>query len=219
MWNWTISNAFGLQCRILPTSPQSQIWYEIILWWVESTHESRLVRGYLQKMPYPSGVPKHRTIDWGAKILDKGFLVWFGLVCFYGTWTIVGYSCQIHYIHISSSSSSSSCRAASSDIPDPLSPLIPIVHRLRQVFRTTSRISQSCCMQVRAAHSAFARSYMGVHRSSSLMISSLLLQQCPACLVRLTWIVFVMGGRWLYSWCFVGCCLQDLFNIARSILV
>ena len=27
------------------------------------------------------------------------------------------------------------------------------------------------------------------------MSSSLLLQQCPACLVRLTWIVFVMGGR------------------------
>ena len=32
------------------------------------------------------------------------------------------------------------------------------------------------------------------------MSSSLLLQQCPACLVRLTWIVFVMVGRWLYSW-------------------
>ena len=27
------------------------------------------------------------------------------------------------------------------------------------------------------------------------MSSSLLLQQCPACLVRLTWIVFVMGGN------------------------
>ena len=27
------------------------------------------------------------------------------------------------------------------------------------------------------------------------MSSSLLFQQCPACLVRLTWIVFVMGGR------------------------
>ena len=27
-------------------------------------------------------------------------------------------------------SSSSSCRAASTDIPDPLSPLLPIVHRL-----------------------------------------------------------------------------------------
>ena len=29
------------------------------------------------------------------------------------------------------------------------------------------------------------------------MGSFLLLQQCPACLVSLTWIVFVMGGRWL----------------------
>ena len=28
-----------------------------------------------------------------------------------------------------------------------------------------------------------------------------------------------MGGRWLYSCCFVGCCLQDLFNIAHSTLV
>ena len=36
------------------------------------------------------------------------------------------------------SSSSSSCRATSTDIPDPLSPLLPIIHRLRQVFRFTS---------------------------------------------------------------------------------
>ena len=74
-------------------------------------------------------------------------------------------------------------------------------------------------MYVRAGRSAFARPYVGVHRSKSLMSSSLLLQQCPACLVRLTWIVFVMGGRWPYSWCFVGCYRQDLFNIACSILV
>ena len=45
----------------------------------------------------------------------------------------------------------------------------------------------------------------------------LLLQLCPACLVRLILIIFVMGGRWCYSCCFVGCCLQDLFNITRSI--
>ena len=51
------------------------------------------------------------------------------------------------------------------------------------------------------------------------MSSSLLLQQCPECLVRLTWIVFVIGSAWSYSSCFVGCCLQDLFNIARSLLV
>ena len=37
-------------------------------------------------------------------------------------------------------SSSSSCRAASTDIPDPLSPLFPIVHRLWQVLRATSCI-------------------------------------------------------------------------------
>ena len=43
--------------------------------------------------------------------------------------------------------------------------------------------------------------------------------QCPTCLVYLILIVFMMGGRWLHSYCFVGCCLQDLFNIARSILV
>ena len=37
-------------------------------------------------------------------------------------------------------SSSSSRHAGSTDIPEPLSPLFPIVHRLRQVFWTTSRI-------------------------------------------------------------------------------
>ena len=34
-------------------------------------------------------------------------------------------------------SSSSSCRAASMDIPDTLSPLLPIVHCFWQVFRAT----------------------------------------------------------------------------------
>ena len=29
----------------------------------------------------------------------------------------------------------------------------------------------------------------------------------------------MMGGRWPYSWCLVGCCCQDLFHIARNILV
>ena len=115
------------------------------------------------------------------------------------------------------SSSSSSCRAACTDIPDPLSPLLPIIHRLWQVFRAIS--SHSCCMYVQAGRPAFAWPYAEVHRSTSLMSSSLLLQQCPACLVRLTWIVFVMRGSWPYSWCFVGCYHQDLFNIVHNILV
>ena len=79
--------------------------------------------------------------------------------------------------------------------------------------------SQRCSVYVRAGRPAFARPYAGVHRSTSLMSSPLPLRQCPACLVRLTWIVFVMGGRWPYSWCLVGCCCQELFNIACSILV
>ena len=79
--------------------------------------------------------------------------------------------------------------------------------------------SHSCWMYVRAGRPAFARPCVGIHKSTSLMSSSLLLQQCPACLVRLTWIVFVIGGRWPYSWWLVGCCCQDLFRIARSILV
>ena len=78
--------------------------------------------------------------------------------------------------------------------------------------------SHSCGMYVRAGHPAFAWPYAGVHRSISLMSSFLLLQQGPACLVRLTCIVFVIGGRWPYSRCLVGCCRQDLFNIARNLI-
>ena len=44
------------------------------------------------------------------------------------------------HIYIYISSSSSSCRAASADIPDRLSPFLPIIHRLRQVFRITTRV-------------------------------------------------------------------------------
>ena len=79
--------------------------------------------------------------------------------------------------------------------------------------------AQSCFMQVLAGCPAFALPCEGVHQSTSLMSSSLLLQQCSICLVRLTWIFFVMGGKWPCSCCFVVCCLQISFNIARGILV
>ena len=46
------------------------------------------------------------------------------------------------------------------------------------------------------------------------MSSSFLLQQCP-----MSWMVLEMGVRWPYSCYFVGCCIQDLFNIAHSILI
>ena len=44
----------------------------------------------------------------------------------------------------------------------------------------------------------------GFHRTTSLTSSSLLLQQCPAGLVCLLLIVFVINGWWPYSCCFVG---------------
>ena len=51
--------------------------------------------------------------------------------------------------------------------------------------------SHSCWMYVRAGPPAFARPYVGVHRNTSLMSSSLLLQLCSACLVCQTWIVSI----------------------------
>ena len=113
------------------------------------------------------------------------------------------------------SSSSSSCRAASTGIPDPRHFSLSFIASDRSSgLHPVS--SHSCWMYVRAGRPAFARPYVGVHRSTSLMSSSLLLQQC---LFRLTWIVFVMGGSWPYCWYLVGCCHQDLFNTACSILI
>ena len=119
-----------------------------------------------------------------------------------------------------SSSSSSSCRAGSADIPDPLSPLFPIVHRLRAGLLDNipyPHIAAECMfvLVVLLLHGHV----WGSIRVHHLWVSSLLLQHCPACLVRLSWIVFVIGGRWPYSWCLVVCCRQDLFKIARSIYV
>ena len=55
------------------------------------------------------------------------------------------------------------------------------------------------------------------HMRGSIVEHRLWARPC-FCMCGSSFIVFVMGGRWPYSWCFVGCCLQDLFKIARSIL-
>ena len=54
--------------------------------------------------------------------------------------------------------------------------------------------SHSCCMNVRAGRPAFDWPYAGVHRSTSLTISSLLLQQCSASSSK--WILY----PWYESW-------------------
>ena len=55
---------------------------------------------------------------------------------------IIILSCHQHGWNIRTNTlSSSSRRAISTDIPDPLSPHLPIIHSFRQVFRATSCIS------------------------------------------------------------------------------
>ena len=77
---------------------------------------------------------------------------------------------------------------------------------------------QSCCRYVFLDHPTLTQLCEVVHKRISLVISFLLLQQCPTCLVCLTWMVLEIGGRWLYN-CFMWCCFQDLFNTAHNILV
>ena len=103
-------------------------------------------------------------------------------------------------------SSSSSCCTISTDLPDPLPLPYSIVHRFRQVLKVKSRI----CTELL---------YVGSSWSSCLCSSMWRGPLEYACLVRLTWIVLVMASKGPYSCCFIGCYLQDLFNIARSILV
>ena len=86
-----------------------------------------------------------------------------------------------------------------------------IIYRIRQVLRATPHILTELLYVGSSRSLCFSRPCEGVHRSISLMSSSLLLQQCPTCMVRQTWVV---DGRTVVAlW---GCCLHDLFNIACS---
>ena len=57
--------------------------------------------------------------------------------------------------------------------------------------------AQSDCRQVLGGRPTFACLCKEVHRSTSLMSSALLLQQCPTCQVRLIWMFswWVVGGH------------------------
>ena len=76
------------------------------------------------------------------------------------------------YVCVCVSSSSLSSLTDSWDFPDTLSPFVPITHRSRQVFQTTS-----CVCTVLADRPTLARPCVGVYWRTSLMSTSLLLQQ------------------------------------------
>ena len=84
--------------------------------------------------------PTLRCSSYGKESLrvtfDCGRQLYFYLKPYNGVRTTNYYQIETNFWN----SSSSSCRTISTDIPDPLSPLLLIVHHLWQVLRATSRI-------------------------------------------------------------------------------
>ena len=124
---------------------------------------------------------------------------------------------QYIYIYISSSS----CRAACADIPDRLSPFLPIIHRLRQVFRVTSRVltqllyvgscwsSHSCTSMCGSPQEYIAYELVLASPAVSCVSgSSNLYSFCDP----------VLGGKCPYSWSLVGCCRQDCLILLSTFL-
>ena len=119
-------------------------------------------------------------------------------------------------MYLESPSSSTWCPVTSMDFPDHLSPSIFIIHRSREVFLVTFSISIELL-------------YIGSRWSFKLCLSMWRdLQKYIAYEFDLTSPAvsgssyldgFHDGCWWPYSCCFVGCCFQDLFNTACSILV
>ena len=97
-----------------------------------------------------------------------------------------------HMLNVSEKSSSS-YRAIITDIPDPFSPLLPIVHHFRLVLRATPRTYTELLYVGSSWSPCFCTA---MWRGPLEYITYELVPTSPACLVRLTWIVFVMGGRY-----------------------
>ena len=94
-------------------------------------------------------------------------------------------------------SSSLSCHAAIRDFPDSLSLSLSLsLSRYLSLSLLASVRSsrlhpvsvESCSRLVVVGRPTLARSGEGIHGRTSLMSSSLLLQKCLACLVRLIWV-------------------------------
>ena len=109
-------------------------------------------------------------------------------------------------------SSSSSCHTFGTDTPT-LSR-----HLSRQILRATPHILPELLY---VGSSLLPRFRSAIWRSPQKYITYGLVLTSPAvsCMSGSSNLdSFVMGGLWPYSCCFVGCCLEDLFNIAGNIL-
>ena len=110
----------------------------------------------------------------------------------------------IHYHHV----------VPSARISLTLSRPFSIVCCFRQVFRTRSCIGT----ELLYVGSSWLSCLLLVHVKGS-SVCQLFVRSYFSSRVTSIWIVQVMIGRWPYSCCFVGCYLQYVFNIARSIFV
>ena len=108
--------------------------------------------------------------------------------------------------------SSSSYRATSTDIPDPLSPLLPIIQRFCLVLRVTSCILTELLYAGLSWLPCFCSAMWGGPSEN------ITYELIPASPVHLALIVFVMGGRWPYSCCFVGCCPRTCSKLLTAFL-
>ena len=113
-------------------------------------------------------------------------------------------------------SSSPSCNATSTDLLDPLSAHVSIIHRSLEILKSISSIGTEL-LYIGSSWPSCLCSSMWMNPPE--YITDKFVWWCLACLVRLTWIAFVVGCRWPYSCFCVRCFLLDLFNIVRSNLV
>ena len=113
--------------------------------------------------------------------------------------------------------SAASCTART-DFSESPSPIVSIGHRIQQVFSTTSCVCTDLLYISSSQASKISRLRGGIHRRTLLMCLPLLLQQWPAYLVRQIRIVLEIRDKGPSSCCFVGCCFQDVFTLASSIL-
>ena len=91
--------------------------------------------------------------------------------------------------------SQSSSRVAKKDFCYPLyvRPYHLSLYRIPSLLQTTYCLCTEVLLEI-SCWSANTGTFMWrVHRRTSLIISSLLLQPCPTCFVRLIWMVFKMG--------------------------
>jgi len=93
----------------------------------------------------------------------------------------------------------------------------PIIDCSQEIPCTASSICWS--MYIFTQRSTLVCLCADFHRKMSFTSLSLILQQCPACLVHLTRMVWVISGKWPYSCFLVGCCFYNLFKITYCILV